>query len=1086
MKLRSTSMSAAALLLIPLTITTACWVPDASARKAPWVYYRNKDGNSDIQDMDRVHAIRPPSVAAIGSGGVISIGKGVSYHSDISKRAKTALEQETDDRRDDCNERKGNPVVLYTGNKVEIERDFTVNGEMGLYLERTYNHHWSAAGLFGNHWISNFDYSLAFSNAQKTAWAQRPDGRRIKLIWNEAQARWNEDRAKPVAYLVKNSDGSFTLNNEELGSERYNADGYITELRNEQGVYWSFAYTNKYLQSVTHSSGRSIQFTWSNGLLTQVKDPAGNVYQYGYTADVFGAGRARLASATLPGAPQTTITYHYEDARYPGGFTGKSYNGVRYSTFAYDAYKRATLSEHAGGIERHTFSYAVESSAPVAAPPAPVRPGGVRGSEETGWCEYNPRQGQICIQPRSLPGGSIQLAARNGAQDTFELAAADDRTRPVKLKVSETNPLGRTTTYAYEDGRQVSVTGTRSSTCPASYKEQTYDANGNPDIVHDFVDNITDFDYSPEGNLLKKVEAAGSSAEQATLYQWDAAGRHLLKETRVGDSETTFTYDGRGNVSSATKRNLTSVGVNGQARTTQYTYTYHANGLTASVKEDGPLAQDDVTSTFDAKGDLTSITNALGHKVTYSAYNELGLPGRITGANGDVRETTYDARGRVLTDRINTGSGWATTTTTYTAAGDVASVTTPVGIRTQYSYDAGRRLLSEVYPLGNGNWSWTRYSYDVASNRTRTETAVADYSVDSVVKGVVDEINHDAQWNWFVRGWACATGSRSSIPVDAYVHGGAFIAGAQANLASEPGVATECGTNGASYRFQIPLTVANRQQLGGRTVAVYGISPLGSAHNRLLSNSGVHAIPSANVIGDIAGVMQDAGWNYTAEGWACSVGVDASIDVHLYAGGAAGRGGTFVAAARANRASDANVANACQAKGRAYYFSIPLDAGMRAAHGGKSIHIHGISPAGGPNLTINRSGAFSIPAIARTADLVNASASPSHIFNGQSSTVTFQFRNTGNVIWMPGETHMVLRTVRTSEAIGLSTAVAPGSVATFTVNVAPVNSGSGVAGFEYLGQLASGPNAWGPQGQVIVRAENDKGSCNPKFCEEPR
>lgn len=73
--------------------------------------------------------------------GVISIGKGVSYHSDISKRAKTALEQETDDRRDDCNERKGNPVVLYTGNKVEIERDFTVNGEMGLYLERTYNHH---------------------------------------------------------------------------------------------------------------------------------------------------------------------------------------------------------------------------------------------------------------------------------------------------------------------------------------------------------------------------------------------------------------------------------------------------------------------------------------------------------------------------------------------------------------------------------------------------------------------------------------------------------------------------------------------------------------------------------------------------------------------------------------------------------------------------------------------------------------------------------------------------------------------------------------------------------------------------------
>ena len=149
--------------------------------------------------MDRI-TVTHTRGPAIGSSGVISIGRGVSYHSDISLPARTALEQETDDRRDDCIERKGNPVVLYTGNKVEIERDFTVNGEMGLFLERTYNHHWSAAGLFGNHWISNFDYSLAFSNAQNTAWAQRPDGRRIKLIWNEAEARWNEDRAKPIAY----------------------------------------------------------------------------------------------------------------------------------------------------------------------------------------------------------------------------------------------------------------------------------------------------------------------------------------------------------------------------------------------------------------------------------------------------------------------------------------------------------------------------------------------------------------------------------------------------------------------------------------------------------------------------------------------------------------------------------------------------------------------------------------------------------------------------------------------------------------------------------------------------------------------
>jgi len=72
--------------------------------------------------------------------------------------AQTSKEQETDDSEDDCPEVSGNPVVLYTGNKVEPELDFASQGEMGLYLQRTYNHHWSAVGIFGQHWLSNFDY----------------------------------------------------------------------------------------------------------------------------------------------------------------------------------------------------------------------------------------------------------------------------------------------------------------------------------------------------------------------------------------------------------------------------------------------------------------------------------------------------------------------------------------------------------------------------------------------------------------------------------------------------------------------------------------------------------------------------------------------------------------------------------------------------------------------------------------------------------------------------------------------------------------------------------------------------------------
>ncbi len=104
-------------------------------------------------------------------------------------------------------------------------------------------------------------------------------------------------------------------------------------------------------------------------------------------------------------------------------------------------------------------------------------------------------------------------AGLSGAGNVALSATLDSKQRPVKIRTIETNPLGRTTTYAYEDGRQTSVTGAASPRCAASYKERSYDANGYPDLVHDFADNLTDFDYSPQGYLLKQTEAVGTGAQ---------------------------------------------------------------------------------------------------------------------------------------------------------------------------------------------------------------------------------------------------------------------------------------------------------------------------------------------------------------------------------------------------------------------------------------------------------------------------------------------------------------------------------------------------------------------------------------------
>jgi hypothetical protein len=70
----------------------------------------------------------------------------------------------------------GNPIIPSTGNKIEEETDFVSSGEMPLGLTRRYNRYWQGAGLFGQYWVSNFDYKLSFGSTSVNACYPRPGG----------------------------------------------------------------------------------------------------------------------------------------------------------------------------------------------------------------------------------------------------------------------------------------------------------------------------------------------------------------------------------------------------------------------------------------------------------------------------------------------------------------------------------------------------------------------------------------------------------------------------------------------------------------------------------------------------------------------------------------------------------------------------------------------------------------------------------------------------------------------------------------------------------------------------------------------
>lgn len=139
------------------------------------------------------------------------------------------------------------------------------------------------------------------------------------------------------------------------------------------------------------------------------------------------------------------------------------------------------------------------------------------------------------------------------------------------------------------------------------------------------------------------------------------------------------------------------------------------------------------------------------------------------------------------------------------------------------------------------------------------------------------------------------------------------------------------------------------------------------------------------IFGNIDGVNKTGTNTWSISGWACAQGINNSISVDLYVGGAAGAGGTMIGRYSANHASEDAVAAACRAVGTAYRFQIPVDAKLASSSAGKRIYIHGISPVGGSNFAIPASGAFAIPSVAATGTNGSGSSGSGGGSGGSSS-----------------------------------------------------------------------------------------------------
>jgi RHS repeat-associated protein len=178
------------------------------------------------------------------------------------------------------------------------------------------------------------------------------------------------------------------------------------------------------------------------------------------------------------------------------------------------------------------------------------------------------------------------------------------------------------------------------------------------------------------GLVTKITDAMG----HATTYERDPSTNLLLSTTDPLGRKTAYTYDAAGNMMSVTRLAGTAGAV-----TTSFTYDPTFNQMTSLTDPLGHAT----TFVYDAQGSVRRITNALGQAITVTP-DSTGQPVAIADALGN---TTYFA---------------------YTA-GDLVSVTDPVGNVTAQSLDSAGRLGTLTNPLGQQ----TAYAYDALDRVTR-------------------------------------------------------------------------------------------------------------------------------------------------------------------------------------------------------------------------------------------------------------------------------------------------------------------------------------------------------------------------------
>ena len=495
------------------------------------------------------------------------------------------------------------------------------------------------------------------------------------------------------------------------------------------GATSRYTYTSTgQMSSVTDPTGVVTRLSYdARGNLTGVLNAVGDILKVEYDA------QDRPVAVISPSG--ATMRVEYDAASRPVRVIDPVGNATVYTYTP--AGKVASITDAVGGVRRFEYNAAGELVAQVAPDGART----VREINELGYtvAETDPlghvtkfvHDGMGRVTEKIDPAGNIWRTAYNAADTLVEHTdptgvltrvsrdgAAGEITHQdgvgntatvgfdaLGRVMSSIDPSGAVTSWAYQFLTNTTTASSGEGDRGAAHHQGTSE----PVRVQDPTENLV---RVPGAHALRTcTDAAGQVSGEVC----DAAGR-LLRQVSASGAVTEYSYDACGRVASVTDADgvMTEYRYDADSRLVAKTragvvvesFVYDLCGRVlerrAGTKLVGRYA-------YDAAGRMVRCVDAAWGTRSFS-YDACGRVVKAVSGVGGTCFFDYDGAGRLLARRVATSEGFATTSYTYDAVGNVMSVTDPFGAVTKYAYDGAHRCTEVMNPDG----SRVSYAYDGA------------------------------------------------------------------------------------------------------------------------------------------------------------------------------------------------------------------------------------------------------------------------------------------------------------------------------------------------------------------------------------